>query len=1121
MPELLPPRKLGNIGSVINQSVQKSLFHVLLTSFLYYAAGKFTLPLSLPPSYATAIWPPAGIGLAATLLWGFRVLPGILLGEFLIHYEVYDISKLWESPPEVLVFFLNPFNSVARAWLGCVLVRKFAGYPNELISTRRIVLFFLIAGPVATLFPAILSVSGLLYNNVIIREDFLYAFLTWWLGDCIGIAVFTPLFFIVFDRSSRIWRERILTVGLPLALMFLTTAMAYLLAQQHETQRLQRVIDYRTHHIKQAVENQFRLQLTVLNVYRDVAERIAVEEGRFKSVSQALTNRLPDTTRLIWLESVNEGGNRHLSTHFSISGPSRQSADFDSNTVLKKANILISSPRITADIGTRDFLIMVPVQDHGEPGCNCIKGVVAGIFNIDRFIRDILDANTLNHLIIEMSAFPDNKQERLIFQSSDRKNHSNPLRLYSKRSINLGPMQWQVTVTPDNQFLGENYSWSVWQLLAGGMFLTSFTSISLLVLTGHTASVRIEVERRTEELKMINSRLAASEQQFRKLVHTQSAIVWRAEPQTMKFLFVNDEAESLLGYPVREWLDDSEFCQKHIHRDDYEKTKAFCVEMNQSPVQDGNEIEFRMIAADGRCVWLRNFIDVSVENGELIEFFGFMIDITEQKQAEEQLRLAATTFESQQGIMITDKNAKILRVNKAFTEITGYSQEHIEGKNPRLLQSGQHDGEFFQHFWNQLESKGRYEGEIWNRRINGEIYPQWQTVTAVKNDSGKITHYVSVFSDITEKKTAETKIHALAYYDPLTNLPNRRLLLDRFDHEITIAQRHQKFGAVIFLDLDHFKVLNDTQGHLVGDELLIQVASRLSSVLRKEDTPARIGGDEFVVLLHAESDSLPQAAEHTRTVAEKIREKLNEPFLLNQYLHRLSPSIGIALFPDHCESPDKILQQADIAMYRSKTNGRNTISFFHPTMQQASDARLQLEQNLRTAVEKGRFLLHYQPQINENGEAFGAEALIRWNHPEKGLLAPGEFISIAEESSIILDIGSWVLNEACRQIKTWLAAGYHSPHISININAHQFRQKDFVRQVEEAVRNSGISPDLLGIELTESLMIDDIEEAIAKMMALKKLGIAIAIDDFGTGYSSLMYLKRLPIDVLKIDRLFI
>ncbi|MGR8998668.1 MAG: EAL domain-containing protein [Gammaproteobacteria bacterium] len=1086
------------LKALVNPTI-KSWQAVAVTTALFYMAGKLTLSLSLPPSYATAIWPPAGIGLAAVLLWGYRVLPGIFIAELLIHYEVYDISALLESPPELLVFFLNPFNSVIRSWLGCVLVKKYAGYPNALIACRLIILFFLFAGPVATFLPAILSIYGLFLNGFIIEQDLGFSFLTWWIGDCIGIAIFTPLCFIIFDRSHRIWQLRLVSIGLPLTVMFLAIAVGYLYAQKQEVERLHKVIGRQMHSVNVDLQNEFQRHLAVL-------KRLSMTETGFRPFSLLALNQYPDLSSLEWLDARSDKNGYHYTSRYMEANKDYKHMDFKS--VAHLANQLDFDTEVVTVIGKNEFLVFMPIFGTGEKSCQCLKGLVAGTFNIKNFVKDAIGRESLEHVIVNLSSYQSKP-----YQAAD------PLGLTMRTVINLGGHKWLLQVAPDKQFLGENYSWTVWQLLAGGMFLTGFMSIGLLVLTGQNESIRSEVDKRTEELRLSHNKLLTSEQQFRKLVQTQSAIVWRADPVTCRFLFVSDEAESILGYPVEQWINEVDFWPQHIHEDDRDAALAYCAEETRN--HRNHDFEYRMIAADGRCIWLRDYVNLTVDTGKVTELFGFIIDITKQKQLEEQLRLAAITFESQQGILITDKNFKILQVNKAFTDITGYSQEKVLGKNPRILSSGRHDKAYFKDFWQQLRVNGRFEGEILNRRENGEIYPEWQTITAVKNDAGEVTHYVSVFSDITEKKETESRIHNMAFYDPLTCLPNRRLLLDRFDQELAIAKRHRQYGAVIFLDLDHFKLLNDSQGHLIGDELLIQVANRLTSVLREEDTPARLGGDEFVVLLHANSESLITVADHSLIVAEKIKKILNKPFMLNQYLHQISSSLGITLFPDNDESPEVILQQADTAMYRSKANGRNAISFFHPSMQEAADLRLNLEQDLRAAIKHSRFILCYQPQVDSEGALLSAEALIRWEHQDKGILLPMDFISVAEESSLILTIGRWVLLEACKQIRVWQNTGVNVPHVSVNVSSRQFRQQDFVEQVKYAIDRNGIAPHLLGIELTESVMIVDINDTVAKMKALKALGISIAVDDFGTGYSSLMYLKQLPIDTLKIDQGFV
>ncbi|ESS74004.1 putative diguanylate cyclase [Methyloglobulus morosus KoM1] len=1095
----------------------KNLRYIAMTTLLFYMAGRLSFPLTWSQNYAGAVWPPAGIELGAVLLWGYAMLPGIYLAELLLHYEAFFVA---DTALKQVVFFLAPLSSVLRVWLATVLVRRYAGFPNTLISIRAILLFFLCACPVATFLPALLSVIALRANGIILESNFLFTFLTWWVGDCSGIAIFTPLFFIVFNKSHRIWRQRLFSLGLPLMVIFSIVAMGYLYAQNKEFGRLQNLVSNQTGAVKDALLDEYSIHVSVLGRIKDVVALNPFNETYFRFSAQTALTQHPDLVGIEWLsaQKINQGYrfNRQI---FETRQFGRPVNFYSIPKLLSTLNIAQGS---IALLGKQHYLIAVPNYEMGLNTCQCMTGVVVGVFDIKAFLYDAMHRGNYRQIVVKLMDDVSNPQVESVFGMNDDEDMADRFGLAKWETIKLGNKDWYLQVMPKPIFLSENYSWSPWQLLIGGMFLTGVMSIGLLALTGHTEFVADQVDKRTQELKRSNIKLAAREQQFRKLVQTQSAIVWRADPVTFRFVFVSAEAASILGYPVKQWLDEPDFWQKHLHEDDKENVLNLCARGSISTHNQNFDQEYRMIAEDGHIVWLRDISTLVVESGVITELYGFMIDITRQKHSEEQLRLAANTFESQQGIMITDKEAKILRVNKAFTQITGFSAVQVIGDNPRILKSGRHDQAFFEDYWRQLLTNDKFEGEIWNRRKNGEVYPEWQTVTAVRNNQGEVSHYVSVFSDITEKKDAENKIHNMAFYDPLTNLPNRRLLLDRFDHEIAIAKRYKQFGSVLYLDLDHFKILNDSQGHLVGDELLIQVAARLSEVLREEDTPARLGGDEFVVLLHANSESLSAAADHAMTVAEKIREQINAPFVLGQYQHQIGTSIGIALFPGDQESPDGVLQQADTAMYRSKSSGRNAINFFQPSMQEAADLRLSLEQDLRGAIDKGRFILCYHPQMDIKGEIVGAEALIRWEDSLKGRLSPADFIPVAEESNLILTIGKWVLMEACNQIKMWQDDGLAVlPYVSINVSSRQFRQQDFVDQVKYALESTGIAPSRLGIELTESVMIVDTNDTVDKMKALKALGVSIAVDDFGTGYSSLVYLKQLPLDVLKIDRGFV
>jgi diguanylate cyclase (GGDEF)-like protein/PAS domain S-box-containing protein len=505
-----------------------------------------------------------------------------------------------------------------------------------------------------------------------------------------------------------------------------------------------------------------------------------------------------------------------------------------------------------------------------------------------------------------------------------------------------------------------------------------------------------------------------------------------------------------------------------------------------------------------------------------IGILGIARDITERAKADEQLRIAAAAFEVHEGIVIVGADGRILRVNRAFTEITGYTTEDVVGKTPVELRSGEHDSAFYQAIWDRIAREGTWQGEVCNRRKCGEVFPSWFSAAAVKRDSGEITHYVAALTDITERKAAEKQIEHLAYYDPLTQLPNRRLFLDRLQQALAGCARSGRKGALLFIDLDNFKILNETAGHDVGDQLLVEVSRRISGCVRKGDTTARLGGDEFVVLLEESNECIREAAAQAKEIGERILAALNQPYSIAGRLHHSTSSIGVTLFIDAVDSLDELLKQADIAMYQAKSAGRNTLRFFDPEMQGALAARTALESALRLAIHDRQFVLHYQPQVDGAGGVIGAEALVRWRHPERGLVSPGEFIPLAEETGLILPIGQWVLEAACSRLKDWADDPCaRELHLAVNVSAGQFRQADFVDHVRHALESAGAPAAKLKLELTESLVIDDIDGAIETMRALKELGVGFSMDDFGTGYSSLSYLTRLPLDQLKIDRSFV
>ncbi len=500
--------------------------------------------------------------------------------------------------------------------------------------------------------------------------------------------------------------------------------------------------------------------------------------------------------------------------------------------------------------------------------------------------------------------------------------------------------------------------------------------------------------------------------------------------------------------------------------------------------------------------------------------FNDMMAVQEEREAA--LRVAAIAFETEEGMMVTDEKGIIIRVNQAFTRLTGYSAEEAIGRNPSMLKSDRQDAAFFEHMWASLQRDHNWQGEIWNRRKNGEVYPEWLNITAVIGKDGRVTNYVGTFIDFTERKQAENEIHHLAYYDTLSQLPNRRLLLDRLRQAVATGARNRSGGALLFIDLDNFKTLNDTKGHGIGDMLLIETAKRLLACVREGDTVARFGGDEFVLLLEGLSDEPAVAAVQARGVGEKVLDVLTRPYILEGSEFHSSSSMGITLFINYRQELDELLKQADTAMYEAKKSGRNTLRFFDPAMQEELEVRAQLEGGLREALRKQQFQLYYQMQVDHGGRILGAEVLLRWMHPERGLISPLQFIPLAEETGLIIPVGQWVLEHACLQLKAWEA----DPHarelqLAVNVSGRQFRQADFVAQVSEVIRRTGIDPSRLKLELTESIVLDDVADTTAKMHELRELGVTFSMDDFGTGYSSLAYLTQLPLDQLKIDKSFV
>ncbi len=497
-------------------------------------------------------------------------------------------------------------------------------------------------------------------------------------------------------------------------------------------------------------------------------------------------------------------------------------------------------------------------------------------------------------------------------------------------------------------------------------------------------------------------------------------------------------------------------------------------------------------------------------------------NVTEQKRIAEELSIAAISFESSEAKFVTDLNSHFLRVNQVFSEITGYHIEELQGKTPRIFNSGKHDKLFFEAAFHDVFQKGSWTGEVWNRKKSGELYLQALTISSVKDTGGKITHFLGSFHDITSSKHAESKVEYLVHYDPLTSLPNRKYLMEKLKVLLEKCHVENKQGSLLLVNIDNFKSLNDTHGHDKGDLLLKVFASRLLECVRDNDIVARLGADEFVVLLDNLESLELEARAQTEIVGAKILEKLASTYHLGGIEYRCTPSIGMTLIGGDLEQTDGPLKRADIALHHAKHFGRNSVQFFDHQMQASVTAKAWMEAALHVALEEKQFELFYQIQINAADKILGAETLLRWRHPDRGLVSPGEFIPLAEETGLILPIGHWVLQSACQQLAKWRSETLFSNLVlAVNVSAKQFLQPSFIHEVKQILVDTQADARSLKIELTESSLIANLEDIIAKMKELKKIGIKFSLDDFGTGYSSLSFLKRLPLDQLKIDQGFV
>jgi diguanylate cyclase (GGDEF)-like protein/PAS domain S-box-containing protein len=1083
-------------------------------ALLYAISVKLALAYLTSDGNISIVWIPSGIGLAVLLIGGRKYWPAIFVGAFAAY--VLWVGRPWL--PSIFIAMSNVVEPLAGYWLLTQLRIKNTAF--DVTFTHSHDYAWLVAtATLVSLMAALIGVTALWLAGMIMPVMIPMGLLHWWMGNTLGIFTVTPLI-LVWRTAPSNWlsRQRLVETIACFGLTFLFGQVIFL--------------DWLSKPLGTFVHGYWMFIFVTW---------AAIRFGRHGSmlvIGMAVLQALLGATQgvgyfagdgshgleMLWLYAMLLTG---IGVTLTLVMHERKQTESRIKRLTKLYAALSQCNHAIVHCTSKDAL----------------------------FSQICRDAVTFGNMKMAWIGMVDEASLRVnsVASYGDDKGYLSDIQISVDASHPLGHGPTGTSIREDEPFWcqdfihdprtapwherGASVGWAASASLPlhrNGVAVGAFTLYAsevdafdedirkLLIEMTSDISFSLDNFAREDSRKAAEEALVASEFRWKFAIEGAGDGVWDWDIQADKITF-SKQWKAILGYAESDILPTGEEWENRFHPDD-KRYVAAAMQAYLDGATSAYKVECRMRCKDGSYKWIlgRGMVVRRDADGKPMRMIGTSSDITQRKLAENELYIAATAFESQEGMMVTDANKIILRVNHAFTVISGYSAEEAVGQTPRLVSSGQHHKGFYASMWESINKTGGWEGEVWNRRKSGEIYPQHLIITAVKDRGGVVTNYVASLTDATESKAAAEEIQHLAFYDSLTHLPNRRLLMDRLNHALATSTRLGWGGALLYLDLDHFKTINDTCGHAIGDLLLQQVAERLTACVRAGDTVARLGGDEFVVMLEDLSKLTIEAAEQAEIIANKILTTLSQPYQLDVTMYQSTASIGVVLFGDHEHSQDELLKHADIAMYQAKKVGRNAFCFFDPYMQEVINTRVSLEVDLRKALENQQFQLYYQIQVDHFGRPLGAEALIRWLHPEQGLVSPFNFIPSAEETGLILPIGQWVLDTACTQLKLWEQnARTRELSLSVNVSAKQFHQADFVAQVQATVQRHAINPTLLKLELTESMLVDNIENIITTMDTLQKTGIRFELDDFGTGYSSLQYLKRLPLYQLKIDQSFV
>ncbi|WP_458138745.1 EAL domain-containing protein [Methylomonas sp. YC3] len=1148
------------------------LIQIGVLSLLMFAGGWLGGKMIIPPGYASPLWPPAGIALAALFMGGRRLWPGIWLGAALSNFLVtIDFSGQLTAQTAMSSFAIGG-GSALQALAALALSKAYVepGLP-KLDSPAAILKFFVLAGPVACLIAP--SVGGaVLYSLDLMSQAQLWSsWRNWWVGDSLGVMIVTPLLFCYFGRPRALWQARRLSVALPLLGTLLGLVLVFLQAFQAERARIQQAFDSRAAELDRLLAEYAIDVIDSTLALRDVFLASGqVSRAEFSVFSQGILQRHPEIQALEWLPLITQadlpafeqavraegfpdfrvierdsaGQLVHASArqeYFPIMfvepmAGNEKAFGFDSmtNPLSRQAKILArASGKPTASqkltLMQRDdtdpgILVSIPVRRHSTGGDVLdITGYVSAILLPAKMVETVtrgLNTDTLGISIDDLSA---PAGQTALYVKPVRKPVSLNYDLKKwQHNFAFVDRNWQITVTPDSDFVNEQGSSLPLITLIGGLCFTSLLSILLLIISGRTASVQALVDERTQALADAVAELEAAAN-IAKESELKLRTIVDSEPECVKLLARDGSLLQMnragLDMIEAETLEQAQ--QGRMEDLVLPKYRAAFKKLTRRVFAGASgTLEFEIVGLKGRQRWFdTHAVPMRDAEGNIVALLGLTRDITERKQAEEHLKLAARVFsEAHEGILITDPGGIIVDVNPTFSEITGYSRAEVIGRNPSLLQSGKYGADFYRDMWQALHEAQHWQGELWNRKKNGELYAEWLTVSALCDADGKITHYIGLFSDVTQAKQQQQMLELFAHYDPLTRLPNRILFADRLNQAIAHSKRENTLLAICFLDLDGFKPVNDQFGHDIGDRVLVEVAERIKSAIREEDSVSRHGGDEFALLL-GDIDSIEQCEQ----AIMRIHRAIAQPYVIDDQPISVGASSGFTVYPLDDADADALLRHADYAMYQAKLAGKNRCQLFDASHDQQIMHRHQQLRDIEAAFLNNELCMYYQPKVDiKSGQVKGVEALIRWLHPQRGMVPPLEFLPVIASTDLEIRIGNWVIAQACEQLAGWHARGLLL-EVSVNISSYHLLWSGIGAYIEDTLR---LHPELdaryLQLEILESTALDDLS-AVNRIITScrEQLGISVALDDFGTGYSSLTHLRHLSVDTVKIDQTFV